>query len=137
MERLSIKEIIDHCNRKVIWWEKLIPREKFENGDISDSGCRDYWEHRQVAEYLNELQQYRQLEEQGLLLRLPCKVGDTVYEASRYWKCVMDRHVVSVALGVENRIFIRNGSGEVFEFGVDVFKTKEEAESALEKMKGE
>lgn len=59
MERLSIKEIIDHCNRKVIWWEKLIPREKFENRDTNDSACKEYWEHRQVAEYLNELQQYR------------------------------------------------------------------------------
>lgn len=26
-----------------------------------------------------ELQEYRQLDEQGLLLKLPCKVGDTIY----------------------------------------------------------
>lgn len=30
----------------------------------------------------DELKQYRDLEEQGLLLRLPCKVGDTVYYIS-------------------------------------------------------
>ena len=29
--------------------------------------------------YLKELKEYMQLEEQGLLLRLPCKVGSTVY----------------------------------------------------------
>ena len=29
--------------------------------------------------YLKELKEYMQLEEQGLLLRLPCKVGDDIY----------------------------------------------------------
>lgn len=110
MERLSIKEIIDHCNRKVIWWEKLIPREKFENRDISDSGCREYREHRQVAEYLNELQKYRQLEEQELLLRLPCKVGDSVWLlfADGY---IEEHTVYSIRIGntVDNICF-ENGS---------------------------
>lgn len=32
-----------------------------------------------TVHFLEELKQYRDLEEQGLLLRLPCKVGDTVY----------------------------------------------------------
>lgn len=59
MEKLSIKEIVDHCNKKVKWWEKFISREKFENRDANDSSVREYWEHRQVAEYLKELQQYR------------------------------------------------------------------------------
>ena len=43
---------------------------------------KEYWEHRQVKEYLEELKRYRDLDEQGLLLRLPCKVGDTVYYIS-------------------------------------------------------
>ena len=30
--------------------------------------------------YLKELREYKQLEEQGLLLRLPCKVGSTLYQ---------------------------------------------------------
>lgn len=33
-----------------------------------------------VAELLEELKSYKDLEEQGLLVRLPCKVGDTVWD---------------------------------------------------------
>ena len=35
---------------------------------------------KQLADWLEELKRYRDLEEQGRLLVLPCKVGDTVYE---------------------------------------------------------
>ena len=34
----------------------------------------------QEADWLEELKRYRDLEDQGRLLVLPCKVGDTVYE---------------------------------------------------------
>ena len=34
----------------------------------------------QEADWLEELKRYRDLEERGRLLVLPCKVGDTVYE---------------------------------------------------------
>ena len=32
-----------------------------------------------LVEYLKELKAYKEAEEQGLLLKLPCKVGDTVF----------------------------------------------------------
>lgn len=32
-----------------------------------------------MRDYLQELRQYKQLEEQGLMLKLPCKVGDKLY----------------------------------------------------------
>lgn len=32
-----------------------------------------------IVEYLTELKQYKDKEDQGLLIELPCKVGDTVY----------------------------------------------------------
>ena len=35
---------------------------------------------KQLADWLEELKRYRDLEEQGRLLVLPCRVGDTVYE---------------------------------------------------------
>ena len=39
-------------------------------------------------EVIDKLGHYENLEEQGLLLRLPCKVGDTVYcICERYTKC--------------------------------------------------
>ena len=41
-----------------------------------------------ICDALQEIQKYKYLEEQGLLLRLPCKVGDTVYCIhERYTKC--------------------------------------------------
>lgn len=43
----------------------------FEDGEL-------YWL-KDVAELLEELKSYKDLEEQGLLVRLPCKVGDIVY----------------------------------------------------------
>ena len=34
---------------------------------------------KEYKEYFEKLAEYEELEEQGLLIRLPCKVGDTVY----------------------------------------------------------
>jgi hypothetical protein len=36
-------------------------------------------QHEQFAKWLEELKSYKDAEEQGLLVRLPCKVGDIVY----------------------------------------------------------
>lgn len=33
-------------------------------------------EHEQLAEWLEELKEYKELEERGLLVKLPCKVGN-------------------------------------------------------------
>lgn len=43
----------------------------YEDGEL-------YWL-KDVAELLEELKSYKEAEEQGLLVRLPCKVGDIVY----------------------------------------------------------
>ena len=36
-------------------------------------------DHEQLVEWLEKLKEYQQLEEQGRLPKLPCKVGDVVY----------------------------------------------------------
>lgn len=82
----------------------------------------------------NKLKEYEDAEEQGLLLRLPCKVGDTLYEASRQWETVITRTVAAIVI-CNNSIWIRNGCGDSFEYGVEVFLTKAEAEAALERIK--
>lgn len=81
----------------------------------------------------NRLREYEDAEEQGLLIRLPCKVGDTLYEASRQWETVITRTVAAIVI-YNNNIWIRNGCGDTFEYGVEVFLTKEEAEKALAEM---
>ena len=83
----------------------------------------------------NKLREYEDAEEQGLLLRLPCKVGDTLYEASRQWKTVITRTVAAIVI-CNNNIWIRNGCGDTFEYGAEVFLTREEAEAALAGMEG-
>ena len=79
MERLTIDEIIAHCKRQTDGHERRMSAEQYETADMLNFFVQEYWEHRQVAEYLEELKYYRKAEKQGLLLRLPCKVGTPVY----------------------------------------------------------
>ena len=77
MERLTINEIIEHCDRKTEMYEKACDIKYLETA-VMGNGIKEYWEHKQVAEYLRKLKAYESLEEQGRLVILPCKVGDTV-----------------------------------------------------------
>ena len=60
-ERLTIYEIIEHCKRKVRKIESMFRKEHLESDHcgVADIIQKEYWEHRQVANYLRELQQYR------------------------------------------------------------------------------
>lgn len=78
MERLTIDEIIEHCDRKTGMYEKVCDVKYLETA-VMGNGIKEYWEHKQVAEYLKKLKEYESLEEQDRLIKLPCKVGDTVY----------------------------------------------------------
>ena len=88
--------------------------------------CRDtIW---RLPDYGNgspteKLAAYEDAEEQGLLLRLPCKVGDTVY------------HIVGrIILEVENvDLFFLLLSVAEGRFGKTVFLAKEETETMLKK----
>ena len=73
--------------------------------------------------YYKKLAAYEDAEEQGLLLRLPCKVGGTVY------------HIVErIILEVENvNLFFLLLSVAEGRFGKTIFLAKEEAETMLKK----
>ena len=60
-ERLTIEEIIQHCKRQVQKIEKMFKKDHLENDDcgVADIIQKEYWEHRQVANYLEEIQAYR------------------------------------------------------------------------------
>lgn len=79
MERLTINEIIEHCDRNTRMYEKACDVKYLETSTMNNS-IKGYWEHKQVAEYLRKLKEYEDLEEQGRLFILPCKVGDTVWQ---------------------------------------------------------
>lgn len=60
-ERLSIDEIIGHCERKVAALEDIFGEEKIAQVPIQDSMIsKEYWEHKQVAAYLRELKAIRE-----------------------------------------------------------------------------
>ena len=99
-----------------------------------------------------------QAEEQGLLLRLPCKVGDTVFVVTSPFNVfddieydenmkdeVYEAYVSSVSFyesGEQYRIYAKVTNhfiGAYFrecDFGKTVFLTKEEAEAKLAEMEG-
>ena len=98
-----------------------------------------------LEDALNKLAEYEDLEEQGLLLRLPCKVGDKVYKISR--NKVKECEVVFVGISADEKCsyfnFVENYAdgtfcrsySEVFNvIGKTIFLTREEAE---QKLKGE
>lgn len=101
----------------------------FEDGEL-------YWL-KDVAELLEELKSYKDLEEQGLIVRLPCKVGDTVYDiVGRPLKIV--EHKVD-AFHIDKKGFhlqIINGVLEKKQ-EAKVYFSREEAEKKMEERKNE
>ena len=99
---------------------------------------------------LRELKEYRDLEEQGLLLKLPCKVGTTVYVIYTIYEC--DNDYMDCIMEFPYRYQCERGfkceyeheklvvSPESFDFkmldnfNITVFLTKEEAEEKLKEL---
>ncbi|MBQ8279728.1 MAG: hypothetical protein IJZ23_07800 [Roseburia sp.] len=61
-EVLSIDEIIGHCKRQVQRFEDWYGRGYFETASLELTATKEYWEHKQVAQYLEELKRYREAE---------------------------------------------------------------------------
>lgn len=83
-----------------------------------------------------KLAEYEQLEEQGLLVRLPCKVGDSVFII--VGKDISKQKIRKVEISDNGIIFKTNKQKRTFSiagFGESVFLTREEAEKKLEEMK--
>lgn len=86
-----------------------------------------------------KLKNYEHLEEQGLLIKLPCKVGDTVYNHVTIRKgkdAYSETKVKSIEIREDNiYIWFENGLGKTLSnFMRSSWLSKEEAEIALEKM---
>lgn len=109
--------------------ERLTQKERNSNGTaISKKSMIDREEYPTLSDYalkvLTKLADYEDAEEQGMLLRLPCKVGDTVY---------LIKNDGTIAERVADMMFI----GVLWkEFGKTVFLTRSEAEAKLAEMEG-
>lgn len=86
--------------------------------------------------YREQLKEYQQLEEQGRLLKLPCKVGDTVYII--VGKNISVQKIQRVTIDSERKIeFCTKRRGfALFDIGKTVFLTKSEAEAKLKELRG-
>ena len=84
----------------------------------------------------DKLYELEDAEEEGLLLRLPCEIGDTLWWTNAYGDlCSSEVNSMFIEKGIDGIVietFICNIVGK--EIGKTVFFTKEEAEQALARM---
>ena len=150
MERLTIEEAITHAKEVVDM--NYNDAEKFDSNDSVENymkaNCMECAErHERLVEWLEELKSYKDLEEQGLLVRLSCKVGDAVYRVNAgakqpiipmtvseiHFLCYKNERAVRFdAIGKED---MGESCYRLEDIGRIVFLTHEEAEKKLEKMK--
>lgn len=106
-----------------------------------------------IEQGIIKLAEYEELEEQGLLLRLPCKVGDFIYYPSSYHNVVISVRVDEITIsfmGTDNFSFQYNccsfdECGDVYDeyefdnsdIGKTVFLTQSEAEEKLKELEKE
>nr|UVY19322.1 MAG: hypothetical protein [Bacteriophage sp.] len=130
--------------------ERLTERERNVDGtgvakeEITDGLLKPF-----ADKILTKLAVYEDLEEQGLLVRLPCKVGDTVYRVNSGAKqpiipmtvseihflcCKNERAVRFDAIGKED---MGESCYRLEDIGRIAFLTREEAVKKLEEMKND
>ena len=107
---------------------------------LTEENIKQFLEkHSTTGEIIKKLAEYERLKEQGLLLRLPCKVGDTVWtrkfatrideeDGTEWTICDIKRATV---VPTKFNLFMLAKWGDLY------FLTKEEAEQKLAEMKGE
>ena len=102
--------------------------------------CRtEDWENcKTIDDVIDKLAKYEDLEEQGRLVKLPCKIGTEVYDIT-WWDNVQEKVVV------KGKAYYRTVHkhkitklpftySDIDDFGKTVFLTKSEAEQKLKEM---
>lgn len=127
MERLTIDEIIEHCNRKTEMYEKACDVKYLETA-VMGNRIKEYWEHKQVAKYLRKLKYYEDLEEQGRFVKLPCKYVYNIVDINNpKYAMVMKRTIRELAIYEIEDIDKEN---------CKYFSTEEKAEAKLKELRG-
>lgn len=127
--------------------ERLTERERNVDGtgvakeEITDGLLKPF-----ADKILTKLAVYEDLEEQGLLVRLPCKIGDTVYRVNAGAKqpiipmTVSEIHFLcyknerTVRFDAIDKEYMGESCYRLEDIGRIVFLTHEEAEKKLEEM---
>ena len=105
--------------------------------------CRtEDWENcKTIDDVIDRLAEYEGLEEQGRLVKLPCKIGTEVYDIT-WWDNVQEKVVVK---GKAYYRIVRKHKvtklpftySDIDDFGKTVFLTKSEAEQKLKEMESD
>ena len=116
--------------------ERLTSRDS--KGNLCLCNKEVYGNNQDIYNAIAVLEEYEDLEEQGLMLKLPCKVGDTVYRIIKEFYTrinkIISGKVYRIALtDIEMQIFIDKWQSKGI-YGKTVFLTQAEAEEALRKM---
>lgn len=133
-------------NGEILFHPEDLPED--EGMTIRQLAIHGRWEElNQIAEKLTNMEQ---MEEHGILVRLPCKVGDTVYTLSyryecknnydckvpRQWKCEEN-----IPCEYEKKIhYVKKAQfclRMLESIGKNVFLTREEAEKKLEEVQND
>lgn len=140
MERLTERS----ANSNVVWFKDC------ENDNARLEPCEMTAHHNRMV--LEKLSTYEGLEEQGRLVILPCKVGDTVWDndygrpcaytitAFSFGEC--EEYICEPVTKKETVFYYANSSGSITgsfaesEIGKSVFLNKSEAEAKLEELRG-
>ena len=122
--------------------ERLI--NKGTNGEfwVSDTDCTRAKGKLQAV--MEKLYKYETAEDEGRMVVLPCKVGDTVYIIDDI-DFTYDRESVvteididsdCIAIMIQDKDSVGSSGYDISDFGETIFLTREEAEKALKKMEG-
>ena len=122
--------------KKVEQMERLTYRgsEKMTGDGLTIPSYSDY----PTRRIIERLAEYEDLEEQGLLLRLPCPIGTIVYNTT-WWDNITEK------VDVDGKTFYRTvpkhkvskstfSLVDIYDFGKTVFLTKAEAKQKLKEM---
>ena len=141
---MNIDEFIEHAKEKAR--EHRYHADFFGSDNPMNKACiKSAEDCEQLAGCLEKSKEYLDLEEQGLLLRLPCKVGDTAYciEDKKIWDCIVDKVTISRTNGVWFEVKTPKSMPDISAieytenaFGETVFLTQAEAEAKLKELRG-
>lgn len=144
---MNIDEAIEHAREKAN--EQRYYTNFEHNGTMHQSCIKCAEEHEQLADWLEQLKEYKDLEEQGRLVKLPCNVGGIVYRMN-----VVSRKTIEPLRVIECRFkvvgnyirekiccsddILRKQPNIIYyaeDIGNKVFLTKAEAEAKLKEMR--
>lgn len=131
---MNIDDFIKRAKEKVEEYKYLASF--FESSNPMNTVCiKVAKDHEQLAEWLEKSKEYQQLEEQGRLIKLPCKIGDKVWHISG--RDIKEDVISGIEYSYDGMFYIwSNEDTWLGGFNDIVFLTKSAAEAKLKGLRG-